>query len=63
MKPDSARPGAASRSAAIRKNALKALRPGENGSFNPMQIEAETGTTVLTFRPALRPDILQGLRA
>ena len=32
MKPDSARPGAPSRSAAIRKNALKALRPGENGS-------------------------------
>ena len=39
------------------------LRPGENGSFNPMQIEAESGTTVLTFHPALRPDILQGLRA
>ena len=38
------------------------LRPGENGSFNPMQIEAESGTTVLTFRPALRPDIVQGLR-
>src|SRR5258708_4669414 len=33
MKPDSARLGAASRSAsAIRKNALNALRPGENGS-------------------------------
>ena len=32
MKPDSARSGAASRSAAIRKNALKAMRPGENGS-------------------------------
>ena len=37
------------------------LKPAENGSFNPMQIEAESGITLLTFHPALRPDFLQGL--
>jgi hypothetical protein len=37
------------------------LKPAENGSYNPMQIEAENGITVLTFHPALRPDFLQGL--
>jgi hypothetical protein len=37
------------------------LKPAENGSYNPMQIEAESGITLLTFHPALRPDFLQGL--
>jgi hypothetical protein len=39
------------------------LKPAENGSFNPMQIEAESGVTLLTFHPALRPDFLRGLQA
>lgn len=39
------------------------LKSAENGSFNPMQIDAESGTTLVTFRPALRADFLQGLRA
>jgi hypothetical protein len=37
------------------------LKPAENGSYNPMQIEAESGITLLTFHPALRPDFVQGL--
>lgn len=39
------------------------LRPAENGSFNPLQIDAESGITLLTFRPALRGDVLQGLQS
>jgi hypothetical protein len=39
------------------------LRPAENGSYNPMEINAESGTTLLTFRPALRADFLEGVRA
>ena len=38
------------------------LREAENGSFNPLEIDAESGVTLLTFHPALRPDILQGLQ-
>src|SRR5205085_1919617 len=36
------------------------LRPSTNGSYNPMEINAESGTTLLTFQPALRPDIADG---
>jgi hypothetical protein len=37
------------------------LRSTENGSFNPLEIDAESGVTLVTFHPALRPDILQGI--
>jgi len=32
------------------------------GNFNPLLIEAETGTVSITFHPALRQDVLQGLQ-
>ncbi len=38
------------------------LRPAENGSFNPLEIDAESGISFLTFHPALRADILHGLK-
>ena len=37
------------------------LKRNAEGSFNPVQIEAETGTTILHFRPALRPSVVDGL--
>ena len=37
------------------------LKHSEDGSFNPVRIEAESGTTILTFQPALRGDVLEGL--
>jgi len=32
------------------------------GNYNPLLIEAETGTVSITFHPALRQDVLQGLK-
>jgi len=32
-----------------------------NGGFNPVEIDAEAGSTILTFRPALKPTILEEL--
>lgn len=32
-----------------------------SGGFNPIEIDAEAGSTVLTFKPALKPTILEGL--
>jgi len=37
------------------------LRRNPEGGFNPVQIDSETGTTLLHFRPALRPTVLEGL--
>jgi len=37
------------------------LRPADGGSFNPLEIDAESGTTLLTFRPAIRPDFVDDL--
>ena len=39
------------------------IRLGRNpgGGFNPVQIHGETGTTILHFRPALKPTVLEGL--
>ena len=39
------------------------LRRADNGSYNPMEIDAESGITVLTFRPGLRADFLEPARA
>lgn len=33
-----------------------------DGHFNAVAVEAEEGTTILTFRPAIHPDWLRGLR-
>ena len=37
------------------------LRRNAAGGFNPIQIDAETGTTILHFTPALKPTVLDGL--
>jgi hypothetical protein len=37
------------------------LKRNAEGGFNPVQIDGETGTTILHFRPALRPSVLEGL--
>ena len=37
------------------------LKHSRDESFNPVRIEAESGTTILTFHPALRGDVLKGL--
>ena len=37
------------------------LRPSEGGSFNPLEIDAESGTTLLTFHPAIRADFINDL--
>jgi hypothetical protein len=37
------------------------LQRNAEGGFNPVQIDAETGTTILHFRPALKPTVLDGL--
>ena len=37
------------------------LRQNPGGGFNPVQIDAETGKTLLHFRPALNPTVLEGL--
>ena len=34
----------------------------QQGSLNPVMIEAESGVTMLTFHPALREDVLQDLQ-
>ena len=37
------------------------LKRNAEGGFNPVQIDGETGTTILHFRPALKPTVLDGL--
>jgi hypothetical protein len=37
------------------------LQRNPEGGFNPVQIDAETGTTILHFRPALKPTVIEGL--
>jgi hypothetical protein len=37
------------------------LKRNAEGGFNPVQIDAETGTTILHFRSALKPSVLVGL--
>jgi hypothetical protein len=32
-----------------------------SGDYNPVEIEAENGKTLLTFRPAIHEDMLEGL--
>ena len=39
---------------------LRETEPGED--FNPVQIEAENGTTFLTFHPAIHAQMLAGLK-
>ena len=36
------------------------LRRNPEGGFNPVQIDAESGTTILHFRPALKPTVIDG---
>lgn len=36
---------------------------GTGGDFNPLQIEAESGVILITFHPAIRADMLTGLKA
>jgi hypothetical protein len=36
------------------------LKRNPEGGFNPVQIDAETGTTLLHFRPALKPAVMDG---
>ena len=36
------------------------LSRNASGGFNPVQIDAETGTTILHFRPALKPTVIEG---
>ena len=37
------------------------LKRNAEGGFNPVQIDGETGTTILHFRPALKPTVVEGL--
>ncbi len=37
------------------------LKRNPEGGFNPVQIDGETGTTIMHFRPALKPTVLEGL--
>jgi hypothetical protein len=37
------------------------LKRNAGGGFNPVQIDGETGTTILHFRPALKPTVVDGL--
>ena len=37
------------------------LKRNPGGGFNPVEIHSETGTTVLHFRPALKPTVVEGL--
>jgi hypothetical protein len=37
------------------------LKRNAEGGFNPVQIDAETGITILHFRPALKPTVVEGL--
>ena len=37
------------------------LKRNPGGGFNPVQIDGETGTTLLHFRPALKPTVVDGL--
>lgn len=37
------------------------LKRNPGGGFNPVQIDGETGTTILHFRPALKPTVVDGL--
>jgi len=37
------------------------LKRNAEGGFNPIQIDGETGTTILHFRPALKPTVVDGL--
>lgn len=34
----------------------------QQGGYNPVMIEAESGVTMITFHPALRQDVLQDLQ-
>lgn len=36
---------------------------GGSGDFNPLQIEAESGVTFITFHPAIHQKMLDGLKA
>ena len=36
------------------------LKRNAEGAFNPVQIDGETGTTLLHFRPALKPTVTSG---
>jgi hypothetical protein len=38
------------------------LKRNPEGGFNPVQIDAETGTTILHFRPALKPTVVEGFQ-
>lgn len=37
------------------------LKRNAGGGFNPVQIDGESGTTFLHFKPALKPTVLDGL--
>jgi hypothetical protein len=37
------------------------LKRNAEGGFNPVQIDGEEGTTILHFRPALKPTVIEGL--
>ena len=37
------------------------LRPADEESFNPLEIAAESGTTLVSFRPALRANLVEGM--
>jgi hypothetical protein len=37
------------------------LKRNAEGGFDPVQIDAEAGTTILHFRPALKPTVIDGL--
>jgi hypothetical protein len=36
------------------------LKRNPEGGFNPVQIDGETGSTILHFRPALKPTVVDG---
>jgi hypothetical protein len=36
------------------------LKRNAEGGYNPVQIDGETGTTILHFRPALKPTVMDG---
>jgi hypothetical protein len=37
------------------------LKRNSEGGFNPLQIDADWGTTILHFRPALKPTVIDEL--
>ena len=38
------------------------LKRNAEGGYNPVQIDGETGTTILHFRPALKPTVMEGFQ-